>query len=76
MILLDQYAVHYISINFLLSNSVNEYSCLLSSNCVTSGLSKNHFSGTIPHQFGRLMDLNILNLRHNNLTGTIPAVAM
>ncbi|KAI5657366.1 hypothetical protein M9H77_26159 [Catharanthus roseus] len=36
-------------------------------------LSKNHFSGVIPKQFGQLAVLEVLDLRNNDLYGTIPA---
>ena len=37
-----------------------------------SDLSKNHLSGTIPHEFGQLTTLEVLDLRNNKLTGTVP----
>lgn len=36
-------------------------------------LSKNHFSGTIPKEFGELTMLEVLDLRGNDFSGTIPA---
>lgn len=40
---------------------------------ISSDLSKNHLSGTIPHEFGQLTALEVLDLRNNKFTGTVPA---
>lgn len=37
-----------------------------------SVLCKNHFSGEIPKEIGGLTELELLDLRDNNLSGTIP----
>lgn len=39
---------------------------------IVSILSQNHFSGTIPKEFGGLAMLEVLDLRNNSLNGTIP----
>lgn len=35
-------------------------------------LSKNHFSGGIPKEYGSFENLEVLDLRDNNLSGQIP----
>ena len=58
---------------FLLQKQFRSSSDMISLFQLNSVLCKNYFSGYIPKELGDLTKLELLDLRDNNLTGSIPA---